>query len=172
VGAALTTLRGTEQLDGSIGEGFDEYLFYLVTQVQSRRVRNFTPALDALGLSIAHWRALSAINRLGGCLMSELAEFTTVDRTTLTRTVDQLVDCGLVMRSTSADDRRLVRVDLTEQGRSVFAMAMDALVQQHEQTLKGLDPQELRMLRSLLQRILRNLVPNDALFSQVLNFKR
>ena len=90
--------------DGAVGEGFDEYLFYLLTQVANRRSRDFAPTLEAIGLSIPEWRALSVINRLDGCLMSELAEFTTVDRTTLTRTVDQLVKRDLVGRHASTCD--------------------------------------------------------------------
>ena len=159
-------------LDGSVGEGFDEYLFYLLTQVQNRRVRDFSPMLDAQGLTIAHWRALSTVNRLDGCLMSELAEFTTVDRTTLTRTVDQLVEMGLVEREATAADRRLVRVALTPTGRSVFAKAVDGLLDHNRRALAGFTPEELRTLRALLQRLLRNLVRDDDLFPQVLHFSR
>ncbi len=161
-----------DELDGSIGEGFDEYLFYLITQVQNRRVRNFAPALEALDLSIAHWRTLSTINRLDGCLMSELSEFTTVDRTTLTRTVDQLVDSALVERRTSAEDRRLVRVELTDNGRAVFAKAVEALREQHATALKTLAREDVQTLRRVLQRMLRNLISDDDLFAQVLHFQR
>ena len=159
-------------LDGSIGENFDEYLFYLITQVQNRRVRDFTPALESLGLTISLWRALSTINRLGGCLMSELAEFTTTDRTTLTRSVDQLVELALVERCASPDDRRLVRVELTERGRSVFARSVERLAEHNQRVLGDLSPEDLRALRALLQRLLRSIVKDDALFEQVLNFSR
>jgi len=159
-------------LDGSIGEEFDEYLFYLITQVQNRRIRNFTPALEVLGLSTAHWRALSTINRLGGCLMSELAEFTTIDRTTLTRTVDQLVEMGLVERHALAEDRRLVRVQLTDTGADTFAKAVKALIIHNADAFSGLSAEELRTLRALLQRVLKNVVKDDVLFPQVLRFRR
>lgn len=161
-----------EPIDGSVGEGWDEYLFYLVTQVQNRRVRDFSPTLESVGLTISHWRALSTINRLGGCLMSELAEFTTVDRTTLTRVVDQLVDAGLVQRAHLPDDRRLVRVELTERGGSVFAAAIDGLSTHSAQVLKGLSAEDLRHFRSVMQRIVRNIIPDDDLFRQVLHFSR
>jgi DNA-binding MarR family transcriptional regulator len=160
------------RLDGSIGENFDEYLFYLITQVQNRRVRDFTPALESLGLTISLWRALSTINRLGGCLMSELAEFTTTDRTTLTRSVDQLVELALVERCASPDDRRLVRVELTERGHGIFAQSVQRLAEHNPRVLGDLSPEELRTLRALLQRLLRNIVRDDALFDQVLNFRR
>lgn len=162
---------GAGELDGSIGEGSDEYLGYLFTQVQNRRVKAFTPALEALGLSTPLWRAMSTINRLDGCLMSELAEFTTTDRTTLTRTVDQLVEAGLARRGALAEDRRLVRVELTEKGREIFARAVEALESHNRTALTGFSPPELKQLRMLLQRKLRNVVADDDLFAQVLHFR-
>jgi DNA-binding MarR family transcriptional regulator len=159
-------------LDGSIGEDSPEYLGYLLTQVQNRRVRAFAPYLETLGLSTAHWRALSTINRLEGCLMSELAEFTTVDRTTLTRTVDQLLSMGLVERRASAEDRRLVKVLLTDRGCEVFARALDGQVQQNSLILAGLSATEQRRMRALLQRLLRNILQDDALLPAIVRFRR
>jgi DNA-binding MarR family transcriptional regulator len=159
-------------LDGSVGEGFDEYLFYLLTQVQNRRARGFAPGLEALGLTIPHWRALSTINRLGGCLMSELSDFTTTDRTTLTRTIDQLVESGLIERRTSREDRRLVRVELTEAGRACHGRAVEALVTYNAQALDGLSAEDQRCLRGVLQRMLRNIVSDDELFEQLLHYRR
>ncbi len=168
----LQSESNVARLDGSTGEGFDEYVFYLITQVQNRRVRDFSPVLESLGLTIALWRAMSTISRLEGCLMSELAEFTTSDRTTLTRAIDQLVDLGFVQRRTSPDDRRLVRVELTDQGRSVYAESVDRLAEHNERVFDDLSPEHLRTLRALLQRMLRNIVRDDKLFEQILAFRR
>jgi DNA-binding MarR family transcriptional regulator len=158
--------------DGDVGEGFDEYLFYLLTQVANRRNRDFAPALEAIGLSIPEWRAMSVMNRLDGCLMSELAEFTTVDRTTLTRTVDQLVKRGLVGRHASAHDRRQVMVALSVQGQTCFERAVDALRNYNTHVLNGLSDTDVRTLRTLLQRILMNVVQDPNHFQKVLKFER
>jgi DNA-binding MarR family transcriptional regulator len=158
--------------DGRVGEGFDEYLFYLFVQTVNRRNRDFAPALDEICLSLTAWRAMSVINRLGGCLMSEMAEFTTVDRTTLTRTVDQLVKQDVVRRVESPTDRRQVRVELTEHGRALFDHALGALKAHNTHALRGLSAEDLTTLRALLQRILKNLVPDEALFQKVMRFER
>ena len=160
------------QLDGSVGEGFDEYLFYLFTQIYNRRNRDFAPELELTGLTIAEWRALSVINRLEGCLMSELAEFTTVDRTTLTRTVDHLVNQGVVVRNVSAADRRQVMVTLTVKGQEIFQQAVEALREHNGRALHGLSEDDLRNLRALLQRVLRNIIVEPERFQQVLRFER
>ncbi len=168
----MQTNQENDRLNGSIGEGFDEYLFYLITQVHNRRVRDFSAPLEALGLTIALWRVLSTISRLDGCLMSELAEFTTTDRTTLTRSVDLLVDMAMVERRATPDDRRLVRVELTERGRKIFAQSIERLADHNRRVLGDLSAEDLKTLRALLQRLLRNIVKDDHLFEQVLNFSR
>ena len=157
---------------GEVGAEFDEYLFYLLTQVANRRAKDFSPALDALGISLAEWRTLSVINRLEGCQMSELSEFTTVDRTTLTRTVDRLVAADLAHRSTALNDRRQVVITLTAHGRSVFEQAVETLKSYNVDVLAGLSEDDLRLLRGLLQRILMNIVREPDHFQQVLHFKR
>jgi DNA-binding MarR family transcriptional regulator len=160
------------ELDGRVGAGFDEYLFYLFMQTVNRRNRDFNPALSAVGLSIAEWRAMAVINRLDGCLMSELAEFTTVDRTTLTRTIDHLSAKELTVRVASPQDRRQVRVELTAQGRIVIDQAVNALRTHNERALSGLSDDELTTLRALLQRILRNLIEKPEHFHRIVRFER
>jgi DNA-binding MarR family transcriptional regulator len=160
------------ELGGRVGAGFDEYLFYLFMQTVNRRNRDFNPALSAVGLSIAEWRAMAVINRLDGCLMSELAEFTTVDRTTLTRTIDHLSAKELTVRVASPQDRRQVRVELTAQGRIVIDQAVNALRTHNERALGGLSDDELTTLRALLQRILRNLIEKPDHFHRIVRFER
>ena len=155
-----------------MGAEFDEYLFYLFMQTINRRNRDFNPALSAMGLSLAEWRAMAVINRLEGCLMSELADFTTVDRTTLTRTIDHLAKQGLTARVASPEDRRKVRVELTAQGRIVIDQAVEALRMHNARALHGLSEADLTTLRALLQRILRNLIDEPEHFHRVLRFER
>ena len=168
----MSTLEESFELDGRIGSGFDEYLFYLFVQTVNRRNRDFAPKLSDVSLSLADWRALSVMNRLDSCLMSELADFTTVDRTTLTRTVDGLVKRGLAARSASAQDRRQVRVEMTEKGRSCFTEALGALRTHNRQALDGLSEANLQQLRALLQRILRNIVQDKEQFERLIRFER
>ena len=68
----------------------DEYLFYLIGQCARRREAAMAEPFKSLGMSHAKWRVLTMIYRIDGLTMGELASFDAVDRTTLTRTVDQL----------------------------------------------------------------------------------
>ena len=84
------------------------YVFHLFTVVARHREVRLEAELKRVGLNLSRHRALGVILALEPCTMSELAEYAAVDRTTLTRTVDQLVDAGLVERATPREDRRQV----------------------------------------------------------------
>jgi DNA-binding MarR family transcriptional regulator len=59
--------------------------------------------------------------------ISELAKRLHLAQSTVTELVDRTARAGLVRRSTSTDDRRVVYVELTEEGDRRFAEAFRAL---------------------------------------------
>ncbi|MBN4678546.1 MarR family transcriptional regulator, partial [Pandoraea nosoerga] len=79
-------------------------------------------------LSLPKWRAILTIQRIPCCSMGELSAYTTVDRTTLTRTVDQLVAEGLVQRVATPNDRRQVHLVLTDLGAEAYQAAVAPLL--------------------------------------------
>jgi DNA-binding MarR family transcriptional regulator len=66
---------------------------------------------------MAQCHAILEIEMQGTLSLGELALQLGLDKSTLSRTVDGLVNIGLVERTTSPDDRRSVRLSLTAQGR-------------------------------------------------------
>src|SRR5690349_3236139 len=102
--------------DGEFPLGAPEYFFYLLFQAQRQRDLSLDRALSPVGLNLAQWRTLAIVRRIDVCSMTLLARYSTVDRTTLTRAVDQLVDRGLVARWTPDHDRRQVNLRLTDEG--------------------------------------------------------
>ena len=138
-------------------EGPEEWFFYLMFQTVRRRDQAFAGALEALGLNLPKWRALSVISGLSGCTMNELAEFTTIDRTTLTRTADQLIGAGLIARGGLPGDRRVVRLELTEAGESLFEVALEAMRRFNRAALEGISPEDQDHLRRTLRAVLTNI---------------
>jgi DNA-binding MarR family transcriptional regulator len=76
-------------------------------------------AADRCGaVSMPKCHAILEIESAGETTASELADRLFLDKSTLSRTVDTLVTQGLVERSPHPDDRRVVRLRLTSDGRS------------------------------------------------------
>ena len=138
-------------------EAPEEWFFYLMFQTVRRRDQAFAGALDALGLNLPKWRALSVISRLSGCTMNELAEFTTIDRTTLTRTADQLIEAGLVSRGGLPGDRRIVRLELTEKGGAAFEQALVEMRRFNSEALEGVSAEDQAHLRDTLRVVIGNI---------------
>ena len=147
-----------------------EYFFYLLFQAQRRRDITFDAALAEGGLNINRWRTLSVIQRLQDCTMKDLAGFTAIDRTTLTRSVDQLVDQGLVSRSTPPGDRRKVVLTLTDTGEVFFQAAVGLLDDFNREALHGVSKERQLVVLDVLQTIVRNLCAAQDQAEEILTF--
>ena len=73
----------------------------------------------------------------------------------ITRLLDRLFERGLIDRERPADDRRTVRIGITERGLALLAELADGVRRCHTLQLGHLDPDELRTLVDLLRRARR-----------------
>jgi DNA-binding MarR family transcriptional regulator len=77
-------------------------------------------------VSVQQYRALVVLASRGPQRPVDLAEALGVDPSTATRLCDRLVDKRLISRRRQAGDRREVRLDLSERGRSLLAQVTEA----------------------------------------------
>ncbi len=74
------------------------------------------------GVTEAQCFALVEIGRYRGISVKELAERVRLDKSGISRTVEELVQKGLVERKPSEQDRRYVELTLTDKGTERFQM--------------------------------------------------
>jgi DNA-binding MarR family transcriptional regulator len=158
--------------EGEFPLGPPEYFFYLLFQAVRQRDQQFDRLLKPTGLNLAQWRSMAIIRRLEACTMSSLARYSAVERTTLTRAVDQLVRRGLVGRWTPEHDRRRVNLLLTDEGEAIYRQAIAIIKDLNATVLEDADPDRLRDATRLLQTVLRKLTGADALAMDLLTFGR
>jgi len=149
--------RKDQSLDpaGEFPFQLDRYLFYLLFHAALQRDVLFDRTTPPGGPTLQRWRALAVIGRIENCSMKDLALYTGVDRTTLTRTVDQLVGEKLVERWSSPRDRRRVNLSLSPEGEALCASAIAPLMAGNRALLSGLDEASLRTTARVLQHIVR-----------------
>ncbi|HXZ01887.1 MAG TPA: MarR family transcriptional regulator [Stellaceae bacterium] len=138
----------------------ESHVFYLFTQILGRRNVALAEKLKPLGVSVPQWRILAVLQERAGCTMSELAGVTTIDRTTLTRAVDRMVETGLVARRNDAQDRRSVRLSLTAAGKDAFRRVLPRVLEQNERAMRDFTASEITEFRAQLHRMVRNLDPD------------
>jgi DNA-binding MarR family transcriptional regulator len=138
----------------------DHHLFYLFTQILGRRNRQLGDLLRPFGITVPKWRVLAVLAERPGCTMNQLADYATIDRTTLTRILDQMVGEGLVERESGAEDRRNVHLRLTASGAKKLKRVMPAVLPHNESAVRDFAPGELDTFYRDLNRVLRNLDPD------------
>lgn len=135
----------------------DSHLFFWLTQVMGARDRRLNAALKRFGLRAPEWRALAALHSRHKCTTSELAELSSIDRTTLTRTVDRMEGAGWLARRSDGEDMRITRLALTAAGERLFERVWPTVAELNEAALAGLSPAAQERLRATLAQMKSNL---------------
>ncbi|PDT50107.1 MarR family transcriptional regulator [Sinorhizobium fredii] len=111
--------------------------------------------LQAHGLSGKQYNALRAIRRAGdkGATVNEIRHQMTDPRADVTRLIDRLERDGLAVRRHDSEDRRVVRILLSGQGKKLLNDIDEPLLQVHQSQFGRFKLEELEMLKSLLTNI-------------------
>lgn len=148
------------------------YAGYLLQLAARCREEALDAQLVELGVTSARWRVISTIGRVAGCTMGELAFFSTIDRTTLTRMADQLIRMGLVARSTPPRDRRKVTLALTQRGERLFRRGLVAIENVNRAVFASIPDEKLRQTIDVLQGVVASVVDEPRELEMALTFSR
>lgn len=135
----------------------EDHLFFHFSQILARRTRAINARLRPYGVDYARWRVLAVLHEHSGATMGRLADLTSVDRTTLTRTLGLMEEAGLIARRERKDDRRSLAISLTAKGRRMFARILPLALEETDRALSGFSADEIKMLRDRLKRMADNL---------------
>ena len=110
--------------------------------------------LRELRLSHSEWIALHVCSQ-GPARGQEIAEIGDLTPAGVTDVVDRLEARGLVRRARDPDDRRAMRVELTEAGRRLHAETRRTVLALWGEMTAALGPEEYRALAEGLRALLR-----------------
>jgi DNA-binding MarR family transcriptional regulator len=143
------------------------YLFHLLAVVSRHREAQLDRALQTLGLNLSRYRALSVVASQGPLTMTELADYSAIDRTTMTRIVDQLVAAGLVERETPRRDRRQVILTLTDAGAATCRASLKVIWRHNRGLLDDVSETRQRETIRCLEAFLAQLIDEPALLDRL-----
>ncbi len=135
----------------------EDHLFFYFTQILARRTRAINARLRPYGLDYSRWRVLAVLQEHPGATMGELADLTSVDRTTLTRTLGLMEEARLVARQKRESDRRSLVISLTPKGRRMFARILPLTLAETDSALTDFSSEEQGVLKDSLKRMADNL---------------
>jgi len=129
---------------------------YLVKQLAQTVGKELDRRMVDLGLTDAQWKPLLLLQQ-GGCTTAvDLSRIACHDAGSVTRLLDRLEAKGLVQRVRSAEDRRVVNLELTEEGKKVAAQVPKIIAGLGNEVLKGFTRDEFEQFTNLLTRALAN----------------
>ena len=140
------------RLDDATVSRIIETSIYL--QTESRRLAKEQCARH--GITATQLNVMKMLQAIGELSLSELSKRIAATNSTVTGIVDRMVAAGLVVREQSADDRRVWKIKLTPQGRTIAKKLDIAPWEILRQALEALPAGELEALIATLAKVAQN----------------
>jgi len=110
--------------------------------------------LQAFGVTAAQFKVLIIVAQFGVDTPAELCRYLALDSGSMTRMLDRLEQKGLLVRKRCPEDRRQVRLALSEEGNKLADQLPQIGAAAMNELLEVLAPDELASLESLLTKVL------------------
>lgn len=135
----------------------DDSPFYLIARTSGRYAIDMQRILKSVGMDIPRWRALMVLRERNPSSVSEIAERTVIQLSTVTRVVQRLEKQGLVRLASRKTDGRKTDVTLTEKGQVAVEHVRHCASRIYRLAFYDFSAEEIAMLNALLRRAFANL---------------
>jgi DNA-binding MarR family transcriptional regulator len=115
-------------------------------RIERQHQVNANLLLKRHGLKHAEWRILALTEEFTQVSVSQIVDLVVIERTTIGKLIDRMVERGWLSKERSAQDARSVTVGVTAAGRKLLqqtAPAMQALMQRYSEALSQTEFSEL-----------------------------
>lgn len=134
-------------------------LYYLTNQLQLAMIGKLERPLQALGLTPAIGRVLNAIARKPLVSSSALARMLGITPQSIKQSIIALESAGLIERSVSTEDQRVMAAQLTAAGWQVREKQMQAIADMYSDVFTALNGHEMNTLVRLMTKAVTSARP-------------
>ena len=131
-----------------------ESVGYLMRRIVTHMAQEVERRMEPNGLTNAQWVPLLKLQLGDASTVAELARTCELDAGAMTRLLDRLETKGLCRRVRSCEDRRVVNLELTEEGCEAAKAIPAVLSNIQNECLAGFTVEEWQTLKGYLRRIL------------------
>jgi DNA-binding MarR family transcriptional regulator len=137
----------------------DESLGFSIYRVHTQGTNALRRAFQAAGYDVTpeQWGVLARLREEEGMNQTQLGEKMLKDRHNITRILNLLEKRGYIERRPDESDKRVYRVFLTAAGRATHEELAPIVMNHRRLTFGGLAQEDLRKMRILLERMVKNL---------------
>lgn len=105
------------------------------------------------GLRVPEWRLVAVLAEQPGLTQQEIVARTEMDKMTVSRAAQTLVERQLASRVPHGNDKRSHRLSLTSEGERLYAQVAPAALAMEQQIVAELSPEELAALKAMLAKL-------------------
>ena len=131
----------------------EECIFFQLAKASQAGTRFWIKRVSSLGLTAVQGVVIRFLHDNDRQTSSELGRKTDLDSATLTGVIDRLEAAGFVQRRQNPDDRRSIRIHLTEKGRATGEKVAQLMEEANREFLREFNVSEEVALRSLLSKV-------------------
>lgn len=137
---------------------------FYITQIKQRSERIFERMLQQNGIELSggQGRILFVLWQQDGLTMTEISRQTSLAKNTLTVVIDGMVKKGIVLRHQNPNNRREVRIFLTDHAKNLQEQYEAVSQQMTDLFYSGFTAQEQKICETYLLRILNTLTEAEA----------
>ena len=161
-GASSAAVQAEGETPSSgVAHDLDDAVPYLVARAGVRMGQAFVKQIKPFDLNLNEWRVCAALRHKPHQRLSDLALNTAAEPSTLSRTVDGLMQRGLLVRDRDGEDARALALSLTDKGMDL-AERVIPLAQLYERVaLAGIPKQQVGLLKDMLRKLYDNMTLLD-----------
>lgn len=126
----------------------------LVARANLLKDRLLDKHLEVFDITAAQFKVLIVIVQYQLDTPAELCRYLALDSGSMTRMLDRLEHKGLILRKRCADDRRQVRIALTDAGHDLAARLPQVGANAMEEFVGVLEPEEVQAFEQTLTKVL------------------
>jgi MarR family transcriptional regulator, multiple antibiotic resistance protein MarR len=130
---------------------------FLIAQLRTRIFKAVDVEMGKLGFTSAQWPILRLVAAGATPTAADLCRQLNYDTGSMTRMLTRLERKGVIARKPSADDRRVVRLHITQAGRKLYPKLREVIIRVLNHLTSGLSPDEIREVSGQLRTMRENL---------------
>ena len=130
---------------------------FLLARAGMSMGKRFATQLMPFNMSLIEWRVCVTLYELQNSTLGQLAEKTSYETSTLSRTINGLTTKKLIARVQSKSDRRSFALKLTPKGRALTAKIIPLAKEYENSAIANFNSKEADQLRTMLSRVYENM---------------
>ena len=136
---------------------FENFIPCRFKAINERTLRLLAQTHESLGITAPEFGIMVILAEQDDVSSRDINKTTGMDKATITRALNRLIDKQLISRTKNKKDSRLIKLKLTAKGKRVFAQIEENALAWERDFLKGVKLNELNSLLSTLSKLETNL---------------